>query len=155
MNTILVATDGSQAAREAVEFGVALAAEHDAAVVFVHVAPRLDRVPMSAFGMVGAVPHEPTAGDYEVLEKAEAVAEEHGVRARSKVLAGDVADEIVAYADDIGADLTVVGSRGRGTVTSALLGSASHQVLAESRRPVAIIKGVASLEVEPALTLVR
>jgi nucleotide-binding universal stress UspA family protein len=57
MNRILIATDGSPASREAVEFGVELAEEHDASVVFVHVIPLLDRVPMSGFGMVGAVPH--------------------------------------------------------------------------------------------------
>ena len=82
MKRILIAADGSPASQEAVEFGVAVAAEHDAAVVFVHVVPRLDRVPMSGFAMVGARPLELTEHDREALEEAEAVAELHGVRAR-------------------------------------------------------------------------
>ena len=39
MNTILIATDGSDAARKAVGFGLELAAEQHARPVFAHVAP--------------------------------------------------------------------------------------------------------------------
>lgn len=146
MKKILVATDGSPASQEAVEFGVALAAEHDAAVVFVHVVPRLDLMPISGFGMLGARPHDPSDHDREPLREAEAVAELHGVRASSKLLIGDTVDEIVACADNIHADLTVVGSRGRGAIAGALLGSISRGVLAESKRPVLVSRGSVSIE---------
>jgi Universal stress protein family len=56
-------------------------------------------------------------------------------------VAGIPADEIVAYADNHDVDLTVVGSRGRGAVASALLGSVSQAVLHESRRPVLVVRG--------------
>lgn len=42
---------------------------------------------------------------------------------------GEPAREIIAYAEDVGADFIVVGSRGRGTVKSLLLGSTSHGVI--------------------------
>ena len=45
MERILIAVDGSPASREAVEFGVQLAAEQDAAVTLVHVVPPLDVIP--------------------------------------------------------------------------------------------------------------
>ena len=44
MKRILVATDGSPSSTEAVAFGVELAAEHVAELIFVHVVPRLDVV---------------------------------------------------------------------------------------------------------------
>jgi nucleotide-binding universal stress UspA family protein len=141
MKKIMIATDGSPVSQEAVEFGVELAQEQDAAVVFVHVVPLLDRVPMSSFGMVGALPHELSEHDREALEEAEAVAEQHDVRATTKLLRGDTVDEIVAYADNLDVDLIVVGSRGHGAVAGALLGSVSRGVLSESKRPVAVIRG--------------
>ena len=144
MNRILIATDGSRASQEAVEFGVDLAEEQDAAVVFVRVVPFLDRVPMGSFGMVGALLHEPSGQDFEALEQAEAFAEHHGVRATSKLLRGDTVDEIVAYADNLDVDLIVVGSRGHGALAGALLGSVSRGVLSESKRPVAVIRGLAT-----------
>lgn len=42
---------------------------------------------------------------------------------------GEPAREIIAYAEDVGADFIVVGSRGLGTVKSLLLGSTSHGVI--------------------------
>src|SRR5205823_1574830 len=89
MNKILVATDGSPASREAVEFGVELAEEQNAAVVFVNVVPTLDLVPMNGFCMVGAIPHEPSEYDRRVFEEAETIAEQHDVRSTTKLLNGD------------------------------------------------------------------
>jgi nucleotide-binding universal stress UspA family protein len=45
---------------------------------------------------------------------------------------------IVDVADELDASLIVCGTRGRGSVRSALLGSVSHDVLAHAGRPVLI-----------------
>lgn len=145
---ILVATDGSPPSAEAIEFGLELAAEHDAALIFVHVAPATDVLPMAASsGMAGGVPrvpHEVTDHDRASLEDAEQTATEHGVRATTKLLVGNTVDEIVAYADNQAVDMIVVGSRGHGTLASTLLGSVSRGVLSESKRPVIIVRGQAA-----------
>ena len=141
MNKILVATDGSVSSSEAVEFGVELAAEHDAELIVAYVVPALDLVPATVFAIGGAFPHEPSIEDHVLLEDATAVAAEHGVRSTTALLRGDTVDEIVAYADSHNVDLIVVGSRGRGAVATALLGSVSRGILRESKRPVLVVRG--------------
>jgi nucleotide-binding universal stress UspA family protein len=147
MKRILIATDGSACSAEAVHFGVELAAEHEAEVVFVHVAPATDVLPVPGFGLTAGVPrvaHKLTDYDRAPLEEAEQIAEQQGVHATSKLLVGHPADEVVAYADSENVDLIVVGSRGHGALASALLGSVSLRVLSDSKRPVTIVRGLAA-----------
>ena len=153
MKKIVIATDGSPSAREALEFGLELAVEQDAEPIVVHVAPALDVLPASSFGMPGALPHELTQHDRALLEEAASFAAEEGVEAKTELLIGDPVDEIVAYADSIDADLIVVGSRGRGAVASALLGSVSRGVLHEARRPVLVVRHARVREQAPAATV--
>jgi nucleotide-binding universal stress UspA family protein len=141
MKRIVIATDGSQASAEAVAFGVELAREQDAEVVFVHVAPATEPVPAMAFPIVGAVPHTVNGHDRAPLEQAVVYAAEHGIPAGTTLLSGDTVDEIVACADSLDADLIVVGSRGHGAFSTALLGSVSRGVLHESKRPVLVVRG--------------
>jgi nucleotide-binding universal stress UspA family protein len=142
MNRILIATDGSDSAREALEFGLDLAAEQGAWAFVVHVVPAVDVMPYPNIGYVApALPHEFTEHDRESLQEAAELAAEKGVRVETALLKGRPADEIVAFADNIDADLIVVGSRGHGVITSALLGSVSSAVVHESRRPVLVVRG--------------
>lgn len=141
MKRILVATDGSPSSTEAVAFGVELAGEHQAELIFVHVVPTLDVVPAAGFGAIGgAFPHPVSEHDRTLLDEAAAVAAEHEVVSTTTMLRGDTVDEIVAYADSHDVDLIVVGSRGHGAIAGALLGSVSLGVLRESRRPVLIVR---------------
>ena len=52
---------------------------------------------------------------------------------------GDVANQLGEIADDLGATLIVVGSRGRGPLASALLGSVSRALARDARCPVMIV----------------
>ena len=53
---------------------------------------------------------------------------------------GDPADEILRFADEIGADLIVMGSHGRTGVLRVLMGSVSHKVLDRAKCPVLIVR---------------
>jgi nucleotide-binding universal stress UspA family protein len=140
METILIATDGSDESERAVELGLELAAEQDAQVVLVHV------LPPEAWTWQGPAPiyphavfHEP-AEDTSVLTPALQLAAERGVPATAELVSGDPVTEIVKTADRFDADLIVLGSRGLGRVKAALLGSISRGVLSEAKRSVLVVR---------------
>jgi nucleotide-binding universal stress UspA family protein len=133
MRRILIATDGSQPAAEAVAVGVDLATQQGAPVTFVHV--------------VSAPAALPFDEDDAALAAAVELAAKSGVEAETVVIAGDAADEIVAYADTIDAGLIVVGSCGRGAGKGLLLGSVANAILREARRPVLVARA-ATLQTE-------
>jgi nucleotide-binding universal stress UspA family protein len=142
MKKILIATDGSDSAHEALEFGLGLAEEQGATPFVVHVAPAVEVLPYANFGVPApTVPHELDEQDRAPLTEAAELATRRGIEAKAELLLGDPADEIVAFADMIDADLIVVGSRGHGAIATVLLGSVSRAVLHESRRPVLVVRG--------------
>lgn len=66
---------------------------------------------------------------------------------------GTIAQTILKAADDAGADLIVVGSRGRGAIRSALLGSVSRAIIGHAHLPILIAPAaggeIAESPVEP------
>lgn len=135
---IVIATDCSRSAAEAVAVGVDLAADQGAAVTFVHVVPPAFATRSGRLDVAMLLPPAPAHADEVALNAAAELAREAHVDADVVIASGDAADEIVAYADTIDADMIIVGSRGRNAVSSALLGSVSGGVLHEARRPVLV-----------------
>ena len=141
MPKILIATDGSPEAREATEYGLELAGEQGATAILLQVIPPIDWSTLERGALIRPIPRELELRRTIAREEAAALADEHGVPVLSEVVAGDPAGEIVTYADNHGVDLIVVGSRGRGAVSSALLGSVSQAVLHDAHRPVLVVRG--------------
>jgi nucleotide-binding universal stress UspA family protein len=141
MKKILIATEGSESAHEALEFGLELAEEQGAMPIVVYVAPGVEILPYASFAAPApTVAHELDANDRAPLNEAAELAARRGLEIKTELLLGNPADEIVAFADTIEADLIVVGSRGQGAIASVLLGSVSRAVLHESRRPVLVVR---------------
>jgi nucleotide-binding universal stress UspA family protein len=133
---ILVATDGSEAAREAVELGVDLASSQDAEVIFLHVAPptvwRYSRMAPAS-----AIPRQLPAPELDdALRDALARATEAGVEARLALLSGNAAREIVSAADILEVDLVVVGKSGRNPLREHV----GSTVARRSERPVLVAR---------------
>jgi len=138
MKKIVIATDGSDAANAAVDVGLDLAAEEGADVVIARVGTLLE------LGFVpnrdGAPPERlPRPENDPVLHDAIRLAEERFVKAMPELLLGFAPQQIARLADDVDADLIVVGSRRLGRVKRLVLGSTSRTLLDLTRRPVLIV----------------
>ncbi len=142
--TIVVGTDGSQTANEAVRQAVALAKAHDARLDIVSAyepvpAARLreeaQQVPSDLQWMVN--PRE----DVEAtLRTASAEAEAAGVPTATYARQGDPADAILDVAEERGADLIVVGNKGMTGAKRFLLGSVPNKVSHHAPCSVLIIR---------------
>ena len=137
MNRIVIATDGSANAWAAVEEGVELASEVGAEVTFVTV--RHD-VPLLGEPIYQRHLTDQLGRARDLLDRAEAEAGRRGVVCDTEILEGDPATCIVDAAFYRNADLLVVGSRGHGALTSALIGSVSRAVTTRSPVPVMIVR---------------
>ena len=63
-----------------------------------------------------------------------------GIEVKTKIQHGAASEGIIFIADEIGADLIIMGSHGRTGVKRLLLGSVARAVLTESHIPVLIVK---------------
>jgi nucleotide-binding universal stress UspA family protein len=78
---------------------------------------------------------------HRVLEtEAEKVREAGGTVTQAHLRMGKAAAEIVDLAEELGAGLVVVGSRGLGGITRALMGSVSDSVVRHAHCPVLVVR---------------
>jgi nucleotide-binding universal stress UspA family protein len=146
MMTILCAVDGSESAESALEFAIRLCEDSGATLHVIAVKP-----PVLARGAgpsaLRAIDDE--GGIAEIAEHAVLRAMLDGVEATPVLACGPVAEEIARAAVRLDADLVVVGSRGHGALTSAVMGSVSRALLRCCEVPVAVIAHRRVREPEP------
>jgi nucleotide-binding universal stress UspA family protein len=136
MKRILIATDGSREAREAVEYGLDLARSSHASATVVYV--RRAARPLVADPFYHREISEGVRRADDAGEHAMQVAADLGVETDLCILEGDPAALIIELARLKDADLIVLGSRNRGPLVAALLGSVSNEVVTRADRPVLV-----------------
>jgi len=125
-DAILVPIDGSDVAEAALEHALSLATETDATVHVLFVADTAqDSVTVVGTDVVDALVRE----GQSVVERAAATAADRDVPVETAVRQGTPAEVIVDYAGEVGVDLVVLGTHGRGGLRRYLLGSVTESVL--------------------------
>jgi nucleotide-binding universal stress UspA family protein len=145
---IVIAYDGSDYARDAVEHAGALLPARHAIVICVW-APVVVSASSAMLGAPGGVLMDSDFGLDEVArERAIHLAEEGaelarraGLNAHARAVQGTGAawHGIVRCADELDAALIVTGTRGRSTIAAALLGSTAQGILHHAHRPVLVV----------------
>lgn len=143
MSTVLLTTDGSELAAEAIETGLQLLGSGHRLVALTVVAPASPALSLSPMGPGP----DPTLADEleartmrEQTEELRSLLDRLGVQADARVEVGDAGDTICSVAEEIGADVVVIGSHGNGRLKEILLGSVSHHVLHHAPCPVLTVR---------------
>jgi len=124
---ILVGFDGSEGSRRALDAALALAREYRATLTTVIVQPHLPRYGAT----VGEVDEERQVGDQQVrrlISEVQAHAAEHDTQVQTEVRLGHPAQEIVHRAQQLDADLIVIGHSGHFAILDRFLGSTAEKI---------------------------
>jgi len=133
---ILVPLDGSELAEVALPYAEELAGRLDAEVILVHVHESDDDKYVRMHELYIQKMVETVTGGIK-KDAGEGAAE---VKVSSALLFGNVAEQIVDYADKENAGLIIIATHGRSGVRRWVLGSVAAKVLRATSRPVALIK---------------
>jgi nucleotide-binding universal stress UspA family protein len=134
---ILVGYDGSASGDKAFQSALSLAKSHGAELHVLTVArpPEIgDEVESEAVIENSREHHR------RLLAPLRKKAAQEGVKAHFEVAVGHPAEQILYHADHHGADLIVVGDRGRSKFARLLLGSVSKTVVQYAGRPVLVVR---------------
>jgi nucleotide-binding universal stress UspA family protein len=156
---VLVPTDGSEYAERAVRFSAQVAdRRHEAEVTVLYVHLRVQPVTQErASVQVPGEPHHEVPlvhdeTDAEELVHAQEIVDRAVTEIKSLVTSPDVTvtgrvvvddriDEgVLKVADEIKADIIVMGTRGLSTLRGAIMGSVSHALIEKATCPVLIVK---------------
>jgi nucleotide-binding universal stress UspA family protein len=135
---ILVAVDHSEVSARALEAARGLASLSHGEVWVLHLR---EREMMGKTGMLTSA----ESSDEATAEVSAAVEQltNAGIKAHAVVrdtVFGYAAREIVSDAAGLGADVIVMGSRGRGDLAGLVLGSTAHKVIHLADRPVLVVR---------------
>jgi nucleotide-binding universal stress UspA family protein len=142
--TILLATDGSDEGKLATQAAAELSRDTGSEVHLVYVLPS----PAQLIGhhlypddvresLIGGAERD---AETFLKEQAERVGSGGGKVAETHLRSGDPDKEILRTAESLGVGLIVVGSRGLGAVSRALMGSVSDSVVKHAHCPVLVIR---------------
>lgn len=138
---ILIATDGSEYTKKAVDYGVDLSKHTGAKLHAIYVVDTaaFASIPMDAAweSMYELLRQEGNEATKYVAEKAEA----EGLEIERLTVEGHPADELIKYAESNSIDMIILGTIGKSGLDRFLLGSVAEKVVRNSKIPVLVVRG--------------
>jgi nucleotide-binding universal stress UspA family protein len=135
LRTLVAATDFSETASAALDWAAEIARPHGVRIELVHAltlpAPPTDLIPPGP-----AFEEEVERGARERLEQAAEELRTRGLNVTAHLRSGLPSQVILELAEELTADLVVLGTRGLTGLRHLLLGSTSQRVIQRSHRPV-------------------
>jgi nucleotide-binding universal stress UspA family protein len=137
---VVIATDGSESAEQAVIAGARVARTLGTRALLVYVRPSI--------GPLGEPYYQEKLSEQmayarAALDRGHTLVSQEGCDVDEEILEGNAAEQVVELARGRNAGLIVVGSRGLGAVSGALLGSVSSAIIHRADRPVLVVPSAA------------
>jgi nucleotide-binding universal stress UspA family protein len=141
---ILLATDGSEEARQATQAAAELSKDTGSEVHVTYVLPspaELRGHHLYSQDVMRSVLEQAEGEAHSFLEEqAEQVGASGGKVAETHLRAGEPDKEIVRLSEELGAGTIVIGSRGLGALKRALMGGVSESVVTHAHCPVFVVR---------------
>ncbi|MCX9012519.1 MAG: universal stress protein [Candidatus Methanoperedens sp.] len=138
---ILIATDGSDYTKSAIEYAVELAKNTEAKLYAIYVidTAAFASIPMDAAweSMYELLKQEGDEATAYVADKAQA----EGLEVERYTVEGHPAEEIRKFAEENSVDLIAMGTLGKSGLDRFLLGSVAEKVVRTSKIPVLVVRG--------------
>lgn len=135
IDTILIPFDGSDSANRAVEHGLELADRYDAHIHLLHCV-ETHRYGEPALSSAEIVIDNLEDKGAELLEDVSDKADNLGIECSSEICHGKPWEEARRCADDISADLIVIGFQGQSHTRTGRIGSVAERIVRTADRPV-------------------
>jgi len=152
-NNILVAVDGSEHSKKALNYALELAEKFDGKITLIHVystvvpvVPSVDALsgpaltPPVATAVSAEITERARERGKQILDEAERVIKKRGISVEKVLREGEAVGEIVAAAQEGKFDLIVVGHRGLSKLKEFFLGAVSEGISHKAVCPVLIVK---------------
>ncbi|MDB4998851.1 MAG: Universal stress protein UspA [Myxococcaceae bacterium] len=142
IRSILVPVDFTETSDRALDYAVAMAARFEATVVAMHAYEiPVYGFPDGALVASGEVATRISEAAQKALDRLVEARQNKGVKLTALLRTGVAYDLANTVADEIDADLIVIGTHGRRGLARALLGSVAENVIRTAKRPVLVIHG--------------
>src|ERR671913_580851 len=140
--TILLATDGSEEAQLAAATAADLAGKTNSELHVLTVGPDLPlyELPEHPADFEDVLRENRRQAKEMLEQQAKRIEQSGGTVKETHLREGRAAEEIVEVAEELGAGLIVMGSRGHGRLRRALMGSVSDAVVRHAHCPVTIVR---------------